>query len=464
MRKGRNIIGKDVLGLDDGSKLQDVTDLIVDPAGQRLVALVVDEGGLMSSARVVPIEAVSAFGKDAVVIQGAGAIISTSDNDALRSIVDADEKILGKKVFTTDGDEQGSVADIYFDETTGAVLGYELSNGLLGDAASGTSYLATEDITTIGTDVIYVRPEVAHVLEQQVGGIQGAMQDAGDRLGEARTTAGEKLGEARTTVSAKAGGAPSRAAAAADSSSETLIGKRTGSDVESDSGGIIVPRGRRVRAEDVEAARSAGKLPQLTSSVTMGAAQDAAARTGDALGAAGDSAGSLWDTFTAKLGEMTDATGRRVDEEQTKRRLADIADAIGRPVTKVILDREDNVILNLGDIITHQAVQRAHDAGGLDSLLGSVYKADVEFSKEEMRAPTEVEAQATVDKATGGATVVEELEGKVEAAERERQEEQERKKADAETQRQQRESERETRRRDREQSSKRREQVGVSTE
>lgn len=453
MRKGKNIIGKDILSLEDGSRLQNVTDLITDPAGQRLVALVVDEGGLMSSARVVPIEAVSAFGKDAVVIQGAGAVIATSENDALRAIVDDDEKILGKKVFTTNGEDLGSVADIYFDETTGAVVGYELSSGLLGNAATGPSYLATDEITTIGTDVIYVQPEVAHVLDQQVGGIQGAMRGAG-----------EKLGEARTTVVGAAGSAQSRAGSATDASSETLIGKRTGSDVEADSGAVIVPRGRRVRPEDVEAARAAGKLPQLTSSVTMAAAQDAAARTGDALGAAGDSAASLWDRFTAKLGEMTDATGRRVDEEQTKRRLSEIADAIGRPVTKVILDREDNVILNLGDIITHQAVQRAHDAGGLDSLLGSVYKADVQFSKEEMRAPGEVEAEATVEKATGGATVVEELEGKVQTAERERQEEQERKKEESEVQRAQRTGERETRRRDREQESKRRDEVGTASD
>ena len=38
-----------------------------------------------------------------------------------------------------------------------------------------------------------------------------------------------------------------------------------------------------------------------------------------------------------------------------------------------------------------------------------------------MRAPGAVEAQATVDKSSGGAHVVEELETKVEAAERERQ-------------------------------------------
>jgi len=457
MRKGKSVIGKNVLSLEDGTRLEQVRDVIVDPSGQRLMALVVDEGGLMASAKVVPIEEVSSFGRDAVVVQGRDSIVTTSEREGLREIVEHDETIIGKKVFTIEGDEQGTIADIYFEEQTGAVTGYEVSGGLLGDAARGTSYLATEDITTLGLDVVYVRPDVATTLDEQVGGIQGAVRGAGDKLGEASTSAGEKLGQVRDE-------AGRRGTRAGDASGDALIGKRTGSDVESDSGSVIVPRGRRVRSEDVAAAKAAGKLPALTSSVALYAAQEAGAGAQDALGNAGDSAASLWDQFTAKIGEMTDATGKRVDEEQTKRRLADIADAIGRPVTKVILDRQDNVILNLGDIITHQAVQRAHDAGGLDSLLGSVYKANVEFTKSEMRAPADVDAEATVDKATGGATVVDQLEGKVESAQRERQTDQERKKSQGETEREQRRQERETRRREREREAEQRDQVGATAE
>jgi hypothetical protein len=110
---------------------------------------------------------------------------------------------------------------------------------------------------------------------------------------------------------------------------------------------------------------------------------------------------------------MTDAAGQRVDAQQTRARLDAINDAIGRPVTKVFLDRDDSVILDLGDLVTHQAVQRAADAGLLDSLLGCVYKGgDVTFTREEMRA--EIAGDSTVDKASGGASVVEELTSKVE--------------------------------------------------
>ncbi len=151
-------------------------------------------------------------------------------------------------------------------------------------------------------------------------------------------------------------------------------------------------------------------MADLTAAVGLGEAGLAAANAKDALGAAGDNAASLWDKFTRKIGEMTDAAGQRVDHEQTKRRLDQIEDAVGRPVTKVFLDLEDRVILDLGDLITHAAVQRAHDAGALDSLLGSVYKGEVAFQRDEMRA--EKPGEATIEDASGpgiSAPVVDEL-------------------------------------------------------
>lgn len=441
MLKGKSVIGKEILSLEEGVKLDKVSDIVVDPEGRRVIALVVSEGGFMSSSKVVPVEEVASFGKDAVVIRSAASIVATSADPQLRELVDRDEKILGKTVYTTTGDDQGSIADVYFEEGTGAVVGYEVSGGMLGDATSGRSYLATDEIDAIGDDVIYVQPEVATTLESQVGGIKGAVQGAGEKLGEARDAAGRKIGEAKDSAGQRASDARPE---------DKLVGRRTGSDVESDTGSVLVPKGRRVRPEDVESAKAAGKLKDLTASVALGDAQAAGEGAKDALGTAGDKATGLWDQFTAKLGEMTDSAGRRVDAAQTKQRLDEIADAVGRPVSKVILDRQDNVILNMGDIITHQAVQLAYESGGLDSLLASVYKGEVQFTKEEMRAPEGTEAEATVEKASGGAAIVDELETKVQTAEQELEAEQERKRRQSEADRERRESERNERATERE--------------
>lgn len=443
MRKGKSIVGKDVLSLERGVKVETVSDVILDLDGRRVLALLVDEGGLMSSSKVVPMEEVSSFGKDAVVVRAPESVISASDREDVRALLQHDEKIIGKKVFTITGDDQGSIGDIYFDERTGDVTGYEVSGGLIGDVSKGTSYLATDEITEMGSDVIYVRPETAQTLEQQEGGVQKAVSDAGQKLGQATGAAGKRAGKS--------------GAAAQASTEEELIGRRTGSDVETDEGSVIVPRGRRIRTEDVDAAKRAGKLPVLTASVAKAGAEDAAASANETLGAAADSAGSLWDQFTAKISEMTDATGKRIDEEQTKKRLREIEDAVGRPITKVVLDRDDQVVLNLGDIITHQAIQRAYDAGGLDSLLASAYKGEIAFTKEEMRAGTEAEAVATIDKSSGGAAIVDELETKVQTAEEERQAEQEQRKVEDEAQRESRQAERETRESERQAAKKERE-------
>jgi uncharacterized protein YrrD len=438
--KGKSVIGKEILSLEDGVKVDKVNDLVLDPAGQRVLALVVSTGGFMSSSKVVPLEEVASFGKDAVVTRSVASVVTASEDPALAGLVDGQDRIRGKRVYTSTGEEQGSIADIYFDEQSGYIVGYEVSGGMFGDAAKGTSYLATDEITTIGGDVIYIRPEAAATLDAQVGGVQGALQEAGDKL----QGAGEKAGQKLSSVRSRAGEGKGTSKA-----EDSLVGKRTGTDVPNDAGSVLIPKGRRVRPEDVEAAKAAGKLPALTAAVAAGTAQQAAAGAKDALGSAGDSAASLWDQFTAKIGEMTDATGRRVDEAQTKKRIADIADAVGRPVSKVILDREDNVILNMGDIITHQAVQRAHESGGLDSLLASVYRGEVQFTKEEMRAPGQVQAEATVDKASGGATVVEELETKVDSIEQERETEKQRKKQESEADRARREEERAAREQER---------------
>ena len=449
MRKGKSIVGKDVLSLEEGVKVETVSDVVVDPDGRRMVALVVDEGGFLSSSKVVPIEQIQSFGKDAVVIGSRRSVVSVGDHAELKVLVDRDDRLIGKRVFTVGGDKLGSISDVYFDEATGALLGYEVSSGALGDAATGASYLSSDEITRIGPDVVYVQPETAEKLEQQIGGVQGALQGAREKAGAAGQSAAQRLAEARE--SAAGPGRPE----------DRLIGKRTGSDVEDSTGSVLVPAGRRLRPEDVELARSRGRLDELSDSVAAADRQAKAAEAKEAVGAAGDKAGSLWDQFTHKLSEVTDSTGARVDEEKTKRRLAEIEDALGRPVTKVILDRGDNVILNLGEIITHQAIQRAHEAGGLDSLLGSVYKGTVEFSKEEMRAP--VESTATVDKSSGGAVVVDELERKVDEAEKAREAEREQKRADDEANFARREEEREARRLERESAKRSRDEASASS-
>src|SRR5262245_34137064 len=322
MRKGKHVIGQSVLAYNEGVKVDSVKDLLISETNDSIVGLLVDEGGLLSSSRVVPIENVNRFGKDAVIVETASKIVRASDDKEVNAIVSRKDSLLGKKVVTDQGQSMGTLNDMYFDDTSGRIEGFEVSGGLFGDIQRGTSFLPVNDIDRMGPDVIFIRPHVGEALENQVGGMQGALNDAGDRIGEAASSATESI-QARV-----AEGQPEQA----------LVGRRSGMDVTDADGRVVVANGERIRPEHVDWAKQNNTLGTLTTAATQGEASDARARASDGLESAGDAIASAWDRFQTRLGEMRDEQGRQADASQTTQRLRMIQDAIGRPVTKVILD------------------------------------------------------------------------------------------------------------------------------
>jgi len=391
MRKGKSVIGQPVYSLSDGTKVDSVKDLILEEGEDGVVALLVSEGGLLGTSTVVPFSAVARFGPSAVMIDDRASAVPAASDPRVHEILERRGTLLGSRVITDGGEELGTIADLYFDETSGRISGYEVSGGFLGDATRGSSYLPFTDIRTIGTDVVIATDEAREILDRPVAD------------------------QAHGQVAAEDGSEEPADATAGDPDA-SLVGARSQGDLTDRSGAVVVARGQSITPEMVERARAEDELDSLyrVAGVTRpGSTPDP---TGEALSKAAETASDLWARFTSKVSEMTDAAGQRMDTQQTKARLDAINDAIGRPVTKVFLDRDDSVILDLGDLVTHQAIQRADDAGLLDSLLASVYKApDVTFTRDEMRA--EIAGDSTVDKASGGASVVADLEAKVEDAE-----------------------------------------------
>ena len=66
----------------------------------------------------------------------------------------------------------------------------------------------------------------------------------------------------------------------------------------------------------------------------------------------------------------------KLSEEQITQVLKEkeIRAALGRPIKRVIRDLRGEIILDVGDLITHKAVLRARQDGVLDVLLDSVYR------------------------------------------------------------------------------------------
>src|SRR3954452_9658685 len=154
MRKGKSVIGKPILSLAEGTRLYEVKDLILGTGNDTVVGLIAEEGGIFSSSLVVPIDQVTGFGRDAVGVRDRGSIIPADEAPTIQPVLEHKSSLLGTKVYTETGDDQGKVADVYFDESSGRIMDLELSGGMLADAAQGARFVPIEELVRAGPDVV----------------------------------------------------------------------------------------------------------------------------------------------------------------------------------------------------------------------------------------------------------------------------------------------------------------------
>ncbi|MEH2177460.1 PRC-barrel domain-containing protein [Nostoc sp.] len=527
MLKGSDIIDKVVVTYDTGKKIVRIIDLIFDRERNQLLGFLVAEKGLFRDAKVIPLQEVQAIGSDAIVVKSKKSVVRAHRVPVIKEILHQNIVLKKKRILTTEGLDLGGLVDLFFDEHSGMVEGYEVSGGVFADAYSGRSFVPASETLKIGDDVAFVPPETAQLMEEQVGGIRGAVQATGDRLQDSAQTTNRRLQTAAQTVNEQlqssvekvnrglqsaSQNAGEQFQAATDATSSKLqdfnrdatasltnnlvdpaeqkvyvIGKCLERDVLTPDGNVLLLKGQEVTLVNAEAADRLGILDELYratgGSLTANISRNLQAATesvGNRIGnVTQSSAASLRhsvDSFTANVNvAIQQARGRRVlrtvrtddgliiaasgqivteyllDRAQTyakeiellnavglnlatavrstasdrwlenKVQLDDrvsiaqenlntfwqalkakaeklqgrsrramknqrIEQALGRPVTRVILDPEDNVLLNVGELITHRAVSQAETSGVLNILLSSVYSKEPQISDKELRA------------------------------------------------------------------------------
>ncbi|NJR64935.1 MAG: hypothetical protein HC772_05845 [Leptolyngbyaceae cyanobacterium CRU_2_3] len=590
MRKGSDILGKSVVAYDSGERVSTVKDLIFDQDSNQLLGLLVQEGGWFKDSEVIPFQGIQAIGSDAVIIPSESAVVRVSQLPEVKRILERNNILKGTHIMTTDGRDLGKMVDLYFDEQTGVIEGYEVSGGLFADAYSGRSYVPVPHTLKIGEHVAFVPSEVADLMEEQTGGIKAAVQTASEKVQSAAQTASDRIqvaaqetgyklqnagraaqisvlnavvnpaeqkefaigkisqkdvsaadgtlivlagqpissldaqqaeekhvlgrlyeaagGDARQQLSdrfqAGAQEAETRLQIVADQANEKFQdlqrsatssltnavvspaeqkafvldrvaewsvatpdnivivtggqvvtaamvhkaeqlgvldelyratggrirgqiavmaesavagygveqakGRRVQAMVRARNGLIVAAPGQIVTATVIERAKSHQVERELLNSVGLSSSTAIRAQANGTVAGAGDRLSSTTQTVGAHLSEGTLQVrqGARTLWEQTKQtahalqhRSAQtieeqrIKSALGRPVTRVILDQQDDVILNVGELITHQAIASARQANVLDVLLGSVYTQTPQFSKAEMSAPEAGKAALT---------------------------------------------------------------------
>lgn len=209
-RKATTLIGLPVMTLDSGKQVEKVTEPLYDPQGQKITGLLVEEGGWFKDAKVILFDDISSIGNDAVMIPSEQSIKKASDiSETVSQIAKNDVYLTKNKIVTENGKELGTISDVFFDDRTGTVEAFEVSQGLK-DAGVGRKRVTTNQIKTVGEDALIVSGFTEVIIENQEaqGGVVKAAQTAAQKGKAAATsvkdTAQEKFSQAKDSAQAAA--------------------------------------------------------------------------------------------------------------------------------------------------------------------------------------------------------------------------------------------------------------------
>lgn len=116
--------GHKVVSTSTAATVGRVRGFVMDARGPNVAALQLKK---TDSGDTLRWQDVTAFGVDAVTVPGPERI--TDGGEDLGPLLDKRNRVLGKRVLATSGDELGKVKDVDFDPATGAVVALVLDEG-----------------------------------------------------------------------------------------------------------------------------------------------------------------------------------------------------------------------------------------------------------------------------------------------------------------------------------------------
>ena len=110
-------VGRKLVSRKSAEELGELAHFVVDVKLRRIALLI---AGKRRKALLVAWEDVSGFGPDAVIVTDESVMFSPRD-DRERAAVDGELELLGKRALSEMGDDLGTVTDVVFETSSGAV-------------------------------------------------------------------------------------------------------------------------------------------------------------------------------------------------------------------------------------------------------------------------------------------------------------------------------------------------------
>lgn len=141
MIKGKELLGCFVVVVSNGVQVDNVYDVVFDYQGNWVLVLFVEEGGWFRVVKVVLFGCVQLIGEKVVMIVMFEDVVNMGCDLVLKEVFVGKINLIGMMLLIIDGQMFGKIIDVYFDECSGQVEGYEVLGGLFVDMINGCIFI-----------------------------------------------------------------------------------------------------------------------------------------------------------------------------------------------------------------------------------------------------------------------------------------------------------------------------------
>jgi len=203
MRKSKHFTSLSVISLEEGQQIGTVKGLIVDPAGKKVAALVIEQKGWFKEQRFIPYHKVHSVGNDAITIEKNSYVEKAGNLSETVKLLKEKISLTGSKIVAENGTVLGYVDEFYVDLETGAIAGLEFSGNLINSVINGRAFLDIAHVRTIGKDVTIITDEGLENIFKLDGGLQETVKNIRESTGQLWVSTIQKTKELGTSLNKK---------------------------------------------------------------------------------------------------------------------------------------------------------------------------------------------------------------------------------------------------------------------
>ncbi len=167
MYKLRNLLGLQVLEVETGTQIGEVQEVVLDIEGAIVLGIVITSANWFNDDRGIAFEDLFSIGRDAVMVRNKRAVREVASFLPQNNYYHFYD-LFEKQIFTETGLQLGVLVDIAFDDSTGEIKGYQLSDGIVSDLLYGRMVMPLPQVQVVGQEKLIVPESMGKLLHSDM--------------------------------------------------------------------------------------------------------------------------------------------------------------------------------------------------------------------------------------------------------------------------------------------------------